>query len=89
MPGEREKLHHHQWSSIMIVLSRPNYVNYDADGNEIKPAVTLPANATFPLAVRLPPQRPHYVEVLAGEAQALHAIRVEFKTPEAEQQTDN
>jgi hypothetical protein len=81
-PGEREELHHHQWASVMILLSRPNYVNYDAKGDEIEPAIALPADPTFPHATRLPPQRPHYVEVLCGEKQALHAIRVEFKTPE-------
>ena len=34
-PGERENLHHHRWPSIMVVLARPDYRNFDADGNEI------------------------------------------------------
>jgi len=34
-PGERENLHHPRWSSIMVVLARPDYRNFDADGNEI------------------------------------------------------
>jgi len=33
-PGERENLHHHRWPSIMVVLARPNYRNFDANGNE-------------------------------------------------------
>ena len=36
-PGERENLHHHRWPSIMVVLARPDYRNFDADGNEIPP----------------------------------------------------
>jgi hypothetical protein len=31
-PGERENLHHHRWPSLMIVLARTNYRNFDADG---------------------------------------------------------
>jgi hypothetical protein len=80
-PGEREQLHHHQWPSLMIVLSRPEYVNYDANGNEIGPAIALPADPVLPVAARLPPQRPHFVEVPASEQRRLHAIRVEFKKP--------
>ena len=64
----------------MILLARPKYGNYDEDGREIEPAVALPSEPVFPLAVRLPPQRAHYVEVLSGEPQALLAIRVELKT---------
>jgi hypothetical protein len=37
-PGERENLHHHRWPSLMVVLARPNYRNFDADGNEIPPS---------------------------------------------------
>jgi hypothetical protein len=80
-PGEREELHHHQWPSIMILLARPKYRNYDENGREIEPAVALPSEPVFPLAVRLPAQRAHYVEVLSKEPQALRAIRVELKAP--------
>ena len=52
-PGERENLHHHRWPSIMVVLARPNYRNFDADGNEIPPSggtqyrtTARPASAT-------------------------------------------
>jgi hypothetical protein len=31
--GERENLHHHRWPSLMVVLARPNYRNFGADGN--------------------------------------------------------
>ena len=57
-PGERENLHHHRWPSIMVVLARPNYRNFDADGNEIPPSGGTPVTA-LPRALRLPPQRPH------------------------------
>ena len=32
-PGERESLHHHRWPSIMVVLARPNYRNFDASAS--------------------------------------------------------
>src|SRR5829696_8877001 len=80
-PGEREQLHHHQWESLMVVLSRPEYVSYDASGNETGPAVALPADPVFPIVARLPPQRPHFFEVPPSEQRRLHAIRVEFKKP--------
>ena len=63
----------------MVVLSRPKYVNYDAHGNEIRPAVAFPTDPVFPLAARLPPQPAHFVEVLSDEQHPLRAIRVEFK----------
>jgi hypothetical protein len=64
----------------MILLARPKYRNYDENGREIEPAVALPSGPVLPIAVRLPAQRAHYVEVLSGEPQALRAIRVELKT---------
>ena len=54
-PGERENLHHHRWPSIMVVLSRPNYRNFDADGNDIPPSGGM--SAELPRALRLPPQQ--------------------------------
>ena len=55
-PGERENLHHHRWPSIMVVLARPNYRNFDADGNEI-PRGGTPASPVLPRALRLPARR--------------------------------
>ncbi len=74
-PGEREKVHHHRWPSVMIVDSRPNYKNYDKDGNEIKPATT--AQPELPIVARLPAQAAHAIEVF--DTKPFHAIRVEFK----------
>ena len=78
-PGEREQVHHHRWPSIMVILARPRYVNFDRNGEEIAPAVALPAGSALPLAVRLPPQRAHFVEVAADETHALRAVRFELK----------
>jgi hypothetical protein len=64
----------------MIVHSRPNYVNYDKDGRRIDPAVPPRPDPVYPIAVRLPPQPLHYIEVLEGQSRRLHAVRVEFKT---------
>jgi predicted metal-dependent enzyme (double-stranded beta helix superfamily) len=82
-PGERENLHHHRWPSIMVVLARPNYRNFDGDGNEIPPSGGTPASPVLPRALRLPPQRLHAIEVAADALYAFQGIRVEFKTPEA------
>jgi hypothetical protein len=80
-PGERENLHHHPWPSIMVVLARPNYRNFDADGNEIPPSGGTPTDPRLPRALHLPPQRPHFIEVAADAPHGFHGIRVEFKTP--------
>ncbi len=76
-PGERENLHHHRWPSAMIVDSRPKYVNYDKDGNEIKPAVQAPGNPVMPIMVRLPAQAAHYIHNV--DSKPFHAVRIEYK----------
>jgi hypothetical protein len=81
-PGERENLHHHRWPSLMVVLARPNYRNFDADGNEIPPSGGTPASPALPRALRLPPQRLHAIEVAADAPHGFRGIRIEFKTPE-------
>jgi hypothetical protein len=81
-PGERENLHHHRWPSLMIVLARPNYRNFDPDGNEIPPSGGPPASPVLPRALRLPPQRLHAIEVAADAPHSFRGIRVEFKTPD-------
>jgi hypothetical protein len=82
-PGERENLHHHRWPSIMVVLARPNYRNFDADGNEIPPSGGTPASPELPRALRLPPQPLHAIEVAADAPHRFRGIRIEFKTPDA------
>jgi hypothetical protein len=76
-PGETEPLHHHQWPSVMVLDARPSYVNYDANGMEIKPAVAPPANPEWPIMVRLAPQAAHYIRNV--DEKAFHAIRIEYK----------
>ncbi|WP_262269846.1 hypothetical protein [Microvirga yunnanensis] len=83
-PGERENLHHHRWPSLMIVLARPNYRNFDADGHEIPASGGTPINPVLPRALRLPPQRLHAIEAAADAPHGVRGIRVEFKTPKAE-----
>jgi predicted metal-dependent enzyme (double-stranded beta helix superfamily) len=82
-PGERENLHHHRWPSIMVVLARPNYRNFDADGSEIPPSGGTPTSPALPRALRLPPQRLHAIEVAADAPYSFRGIRIEFKTPKA------
>jgi hypothetical protein len=78
LPGERENLHHHRWPSVMVVDQRPSYVNYDQNGNEIKPAVQPPANPEMPIMVRLPAQAAHYID--NRDTKPFHAVRIEYKT---------
>jgi hypothetical protein len=80
-PGERENLHHHHWPSIMVVLARPNYRNFDAEGKEIPPSGGTPSSPALPRAVRLPPQKMHAIEVAADAPHPSRGIRFEFKTP--------
>ena len=81
-PGERENLHHHRWPSLMVVLARPDYRNFDVDGNEIPPSGGTPASPALPRALRLPPQRLHAIEVAADAPHGFRGIRIEFKTSE-------
>jgi predicted metal-dependent enzyme (double-stranded beta helix superfamily) len=76
-PGETEPLHHHRWPSVMVLDARPNYINYDANDAEIKPAVAPPANPEWPIMVRLAPQAAHYIRNV--DDKAFHAIRIEYK----------
>ena len=78
-PGERENLHHHRWPSIMVVLARPNYRNFDADGNEIPPSGGT--STELPRALRLQPQKSHFTEVAADAPYGFRCIRIEFKHP--------
>jgi hypothetical protein len=67
----------------MVVQARPNYRNFDADGNEIPPSGGAPASPVLPRALRLPPQRLHAIEVAADAPHGFRGIRIEFKTPQA------
>ena len=67
----------------MVVLARPNYRNFDADGNEIPPSGGTPPTPELPRALRLPPQQLHAIEVAADAPQGFRGIRIELKTPGA------
>jgi hypothetical protein len=82
-PGERENLHHHRWPSIMVVLARPDYRNFDAEGNEISPSGGTLTNPVLLRAIRLPLQRAHAIEVAVDAPYPFRGIRIEFKTPKA------
>jgi hypothetical protein len=66
----------------MIVLTRPDYRNFDADGNEIPPSGGTPASPALPRALRLPPQRLHAIQVAADAPHGFRGIRIKFKTSE-------
>jgi hypothetical protein len=76
-PGEKEKLHDHQWSSVFIVdRVQPLLKNYTMDG-KVASVPRSPADASYPLIRRMGPQEPHQVENVDSYAQ--HFYRLEFK----------
>ena len=62
-------------------IVRPDYRNFDAEGNEIPPSGETPASPVLPRAICLPPQRAHATEVAADAPHPFRGIRIEFKTP--------
>ena len=78
LPGTRELNHHHQWPSVMIIDSRPPYVNYDQDGKVFTSSIQSLPNAELPTTIKLPPQAEHAIENKGNEP--FHAIRIEYKT---------
>lgn len=77
LPGQREATHHHRWPSVMVVDSRPPYVNYDKDGNVFTSSVQAQQAVELPLMVRLPSQAEHAIENKGDKP--FHAIRIEYK----------
>ena len=77
LPGERETTHHHRWPSVMVVDSRPKYINYDKNGREIPAAVQTTSVPEMPIMVRLPAQAEHSIQNLGSTP--FHAIRIEYK----------
>ena len=64
--------------NVMVVDSRPKYINYDNRGQEIKPFVAPPANPDMPIMARLPAQEEHAIHNVGDKP--FHAIRIEYKT---------
>jgi len=77
LPGEREQPHHHQWPSVMVVDSRPQYVNYDKDGKVYTSSVQAQQTVETPLMVRLPAQAEHAIQNIGDKP--FHAVRIEYK----------
>ncbi|WP_342725663.1 hypothetical protein AAFG07_01310 [Bradyrhizobium sp. B097] len=77
LPGECEASHHHRWPSVMVVDSRPPYVNYDKDGKVFQSVVQGQQSVELPLMVRLPAQAEHAIENTGNKP--FHAIRIEYK----------
>jgi hypothetical protein len=77
LPGEREQAHHHQWPSVMVIDSRPTYINYDKDGREFKSSVQAQQAVELPLMVRLSAQAEHAIQNTGDKP--FHAIRIEYK----------
>lgn len=74
-PGETEKLHHHQWPSVLVIDSLTKLADFDKDGKEQK--LPLPDKIEMPLVLKLPPQAAHSVKNL--DTRTFHLTRIEFK----------
>jgi hypothetical protein len=77
-PGEKEKVHHHRWPSILVVLGERNVEDFDADGNRLPIHKSVPENFKWPLVLRWPPGAAHSIHNLDAN-KPFRAIRVEFK----------
>lgn len=74
-PGEKEKLHHHEWPSVLVIDSLTKLADFDKDGKEQK--LPLPDKIEMPLVLKLPPQAAHSVKNL--DTKTFHLTRIEFK----------
>jgi hypothetical protein len=77
-PGKVEKLHHHQWPSVLYIQEAGDFIDYDGDGNVIFDTRNLPEPLTLPLTMYKNPEAPHSV-VNLSETETIRLIRVEMK----------
>ncbi|WP_117880308.1 cupin domain-containing protein [Aureibaculum luteum] len=77
-PGETGSLHHHRWPSVIDVLERGHFIDYDANGNVNIDTSKMPSDQKLPTTIWLDAQPPYYVKNLSGTL-SIHLIRVEMK----------
>jgi hypothetical protein len=75
-PGEKEKVHHHRWPSI--VVGERHVEDFDANGTRLPVPVSLPENFTWPMVLRWPPGAAHSIHNLDAN-KPFRAVRIEFK----------
>lgn len=77
-PGETGSLHHHRWPSVIYVLERGHFIDYDADGNVNIDTSKIPSSQQLPTTMWMDAQAPHYVKN-SSDTITIHLIRVEMK----------
>ena len=77
VPGERTRVHAHEWPAALYVLSWSDFVRYDPDGKVLVDSRTMAAKPQVGTALWSGPIGPHYVENV-GHAK-LHIVAVEVK----------
>ncbi len=77
-PLETGSLHHHQWPSVIYVLERNHFIDYDANGQVNIDIHNIPPEQKLPTTMWLEAQAPHYVKNLS-DSLSIHLIRVEIK----------
>jgi uncharacterized glyoxalase superfamily protein PhnB len=76
-PGERTRIHAHEWAAALYVRSWSDFVRYDPDGNVLFDSRTMEATPAIGFALWSGPIGPHYVDNV-GQTD-LHLIAVEVK----------
>ncbi len=77
-PGEVEKLHFHQWPSVLYIQEAGDFIDSDAEGNVIFDTRILPEPLKFPITMWKNPEAPHTVTNLS-KTEYIRLIRVEMK----------
>lgn len=77
-PNEVEKVHHHQWPSVLYVMQAEDFTDRDAEGNLIMDTRTLDEPLQFPLTMWKDPEAPHSATNLSNTT-PIKLIRVELK----------
>jgi hypothetical protein len=78
LPGEEEKLHCHQWPSVLYIQEAGDFIDSDAAGNILFDTRTLPEPLKFPITMWKNPEAPHTVTNLS-KTKSIRLIRVEMK----------
>lgn len=77
-PGEIEKVHHHQWPSVLYIQEAGDFIDYDSDGKIIVDTRQIKPALKFPMTIWKDAEAPHSVENLS-ETITIRLIRVEIK----------
>jgi quercetin dioxygenase-like cupin family protein len=76
-PGEITPVHTHQWPASLYIISRSDFIRYDAEGNTLPDSEMLPKTPSASTAIWSEPLAPHALKNTGDKN--LHVISVEVK----------